>query len=258
MIEVAVGGATGRLGSLVCRKVAESEDMELSGAVVSDSGGHVGTDVCGIAATGPSSLRSVLEGCDVYVDLTRPEAASEVVPMVPETGANLVLGTTAVDAGALERMAEGVREHNTSALVSANFAIGVNVFWKVCEVMARHLEGYDIEVVEAHHSGKRDAPSGTAKEAVRRLQAGSGAGDVIYGREGATGPRGSEICVHSIRAGDIVGDHTVIFAGNNERVELTHRAVSREAFADGCVESIRWMAGRRDGEVHDMSEVLGL
>ena len=257
-VKVAVGGATGKLGSIVCRKVAESGDLELSGAVVSDKGGNVGRDVYGVEAVGPSGLGGVLDGCDVYVDLTNPAAASKIVASVPEHGANLVLGTTAVDEGALEAMREAVARCGTSAVISANFAIGVNVFWKMCELMAASLPDYDIEVVEAHHSQKRDAPSGTAMETVRRLQSATGINETAYGRQGVTGPRGREICVHSIRAGDIVGDHTVIFAKNMERVELTHKAISREAFADGCMATIRWVAGRRDGGVHGMSEVLGL
>lgn len=257
-IRVAIGGGTGKLGSLVCQKVASAEDMELVSVVVSDEGGHMGTDVCGVTAVGASSLNDALKGVDVYVDLTSPSAASKVIASVPETGANIVLGTTAVDPDSIAQMTANVERCCTSAVISANFAIGVNVFWRMCELMAQHLPDYDIEVIEAHHSQKRDAPSGTAMETVRRLQSSSGINDVVYGRQGVTGPRGREICVHSIRAGDIVGDHTVIFAKNMERVELTHKAISREAFADGCVETIRWVAGRHDGRVHGMSEVLGL
>lgn len=256
MIKVVVGGGTGKLGSMVCSKISSSGDMILAGATTSSA--HTGTEVCGVEAVAPEGLRGMLEGCDVYVDLTNPTAASSIIPSVPETGANIVLGTTAVDPKAIDGMASNVEKHGTSALISANFAIGVNVFWNACESMARALPDYDIEVIEYHHNQKKDAPSGTAMETVRRLQAASGINEIVYGRHGVTGPRGREICVHSIRAGDIVGDHTVVFAKNMERVELTHKAISREAFADGCMEAIRWMAGRRDGVVHSMSEVLGL
>ncbi|MBR1451913.1 MAG: 4-hydroxy-tetrahydrodipicolinate reductase, partial [Candidatus Methanomethylophilaceae archaeon] len=158
----------------------------------------------------------------------------------------------------IERMRGNIESCGTSGLISSNFAIGVNVFWKMCEMMAKYLPEYDIEVIEAHHNQKKDAPSGTAMEAVRRLSQASGIDDIVYGREGVTGPRKKEICVHSIRAGDIIGDHTVIFARNNERIELTHKAISREVFAEGCIESIRWLAGRKDGKIHDMNEVLGI
>lgn len=249
MIDVVVGGATGRLGSLVCGLISSSGDMRLSGAVVSPGGGHIGRDICGATAVGPDSLMKLLRDADVYVDLTSPAAAAKVIAGVPETGANLVLGTTSVPAGAMELMARKVRECNTSALVSANFAPGVNVFWKTCSMLAESLPDYDIEVTEVHHSAKEDAPSGTAAEAVRRMQESIG--------KQFNAPR-KEINIRSIREGDTVGDHTVVFAKNMERLELTHRASSREAFAAGCVESVRWMARRKDGKVHSMEEVLGL
>lgn len=259
MIRVAVGGATGKLGSLVCKGVVEAEDMELVGAIVSADGGNVGRELYpGVVAVGPDRRDEIIRRCDVYVDLTSPKVASQYIDSIPATGAALVLGTTAVDEDSIARMTSEVAKNGTSAVISANFAIGVNVFWKMCETMAAYLEDYDIEVIEAHHHHKKDAPSGTAMETVRRLQEASGIEDVIYGRQGVTGPRKREICVHSIRAGDIVGDHTVLFAGNNERIELTHKAISREAFADGCIVTIRWVAGKKDGKVHNMKEVLGL
>lgn len=258
MIDVVVGGATGRLGSLVCDLVARSDDMRLTGAIVSPGGGHIGKGMYGLTASGPDSLDSLLREADVYVDLTAPSAAAEVVARVPRTGANLILGTTAVPKPVLDEMAANVRSFGTSALVSANFARGVNVFWKTCTVLAQYLRDYDIEVIEAHHRAKEDSPSGTAKEAVRRLQEATGIEKIVYGREGATGPRQREIGVHSIRAGDIVGDHTVVFAKDMECIELTHKAISRETLAEGCVESIRWMANKKDGCVHSMEEVLGL
>ena len=124
--------------------------------------------------------------------------------------------------------------------------------------MAGFLNVYDIEVIETHHHAKKDAPSGTAKAAVRRMEAVTGIDREVHGRNGITGPRGREIGIHSVRAGNIVGDHTVIFAKDMERMELTHKAISRESLADGCLESIRWMAGKRDGKIHNMNEVFGL
>ena len=259
MINVVVGGATGKLGTFVCQKIIASDDMKLIGGAVSPEGKNVGREIYpGIVGKTPAELPELLKGCDVYVDLTSPAAASKIIADIPSYGANIVLGTTAVDQVVLERMGENIRKNNTSGLISSNFAIGVNVFWKMCEVMAKYLPDYDIEVIEAHHSMKKDAPSGTAMEAVKRLSGATGIEDIEYGRQGVTGPRKREICVHSIRAGDIIGDHTVIFAKNNERVELTHKAISREVFAEGCIESIRWLAGKKDGQIHSMNEVLGL
>jgi 4-hydroxy-tetrahydrodipicolinate reductase len=259
MISLVVGGATGKLGKLVCDLAVSSDDIRLIGAIVSTDGGNAGRELYpGIKASTPDELPSLLERADVYVDLTTPSAASRIIAGVPEHGTNLIVGTTAVEKSAMDAMAANTAKFGTSSLVSANFAIGVNVFWDHCESLARELPDYDIEVIEAHHDRKEDAPSGTAMEAVRRMQEATGIEKVVCGREGITGPRGREIGVHSIRAGDIVGDHTVIFAANGEMIEITHRAISREAFARGCIASIRWIAGKKDGKVHTMNEVLGL
>ncbi len=257
-VRVTVAGATGKLGGLVCGLVAAADDLELIGTVVSPAGGHVGQPVCGVPAVGPDRLPELLENTDVYVDLTAPEAAAQALPVAAAAGANIVLGTTAVPAEVLTRMRETVARQHSSALVSANFSIGINVFWKVCEELAKDLPDYDIEIMEMHHNKKEDAPSGTAAEALRRLQLATGIGRVVYGRQGVVGARPREIGVHSVRAGDIVGDHTVLFAQNMEMLELTHRAVSRETFARGCLLAIRWLAPRKDGKVHNMSEGLNL
>lgn len=259
MINVVVGGATGKLGRLVCDLIAGSEDMKLVGATVSPEGGNIGKELYpGVTATGPGSLPEILRNADVYVDLTTPDAASKVIADVPSYKVNLILGTTAVPKDVIDRVAENVRRNGTSALVSANFSIGVNVFWKICGEIADRLPDYDIEIVEAHHGAKKDSPSGTTLETLRILQESSGIEKVVNGRCGVTGPRSREIGIHAIRAGDIIGDHTVIFAKNMEELELTHKAISRETFAKGCMESIRWMYNRKDGRMHSMSEVLDL
>lgn len=259
MINLVVGGATGKLGKVVCDLATASEDIELVGATVSRSGGNIGRELYpGVIARPPEDLKRLLDDADVYVDLTTPSAASKIIADIPSTGTNLIVGTTAVDASSISAMSEKVSEFGTSALISANFAKGVNVFWKMCEILAGSLPNYDIEVIETHHHFKKDAPSGTAMEAVRRMQKVTGIEDLVFGREGVTGERGREIGIHSVRAGDIFGDHTVMFAGNMEMIELKHRSVSREALAQGCIESIRWIAGKKDGKVHNMNEVFGL
>jgi 4-hydroxy-tetrahydrodipicolinate reductase len=129
---------------------------------------------------------------------------------------------------------------------------------KICGVLAAVLEDYDVEIIETHHDKKKDAPSGTALKAAHIVSEVTGIEKMVYGRSGVTGARGKEIGIHSIRAGDVVGEHTIIFAGNKERIEFTHRAHSREAFAEGAVTAIRWVSARRDSKVHSMAEVLGL
>ncbi len=259
MINLVVGGATGKLGRLVCDLAMQSEDIELVGAVVSKSGGNIGKQLYeGVIASSPDDLSRLLDDADVYVDLTTPTAASKIISSIPSTGTNVIVGTTAVDPKALETLASEVKKNNTSGIVSANFARGVNVFWKMCEVMAAYLKDYDIEVTETHHHFKKDAPSGTAMEAVRRMQNVTGIQDLTYGREGVTGARGKEICIHSIRCGDVPGDHAVMFGGSMEVLELKHRSVSREVFAKGCIDTVRWISDKRDGKMHTMNEVFNL
>ncbi len=259
MINLVVGGATGKLGRMVCDLAVQSEDIDLVGATVSRSGGNIGKVLYdGVKASAPEDLMHLLDDADVYVDLTTPTAASKIIADIPSTGTNVIVGTTGIDAQSIQALTDNVAKYNVSGLISANFARGVNVFWKMCEVMATALKDYDIEVIETHHRHKRDAPSGTAMEAVRRMQSVTGINDLEYGRQGVTGERGQEICIHSVRAGDVYGDHTVMFGGSMELLELKHRSVSREVFARGCIDTIRWMADKKDGKMHTMSEVFNL
>ena len=259
MIRVVVGGATGKLGSMVCQLIGQQSDMRLVGGIVSAGSGNIGRPIGqGIHATGADRIAEVVESADVYVDLTSPMAAERNLPAAARKGLNYVVGTTGISAPGMEGFASAVRGFSSSAVVAPNFSIGVNVFFRTCETLAKALPGYDVEIVEVHHDQKKDAPSGTAKKAAQIIASVDGIDKMVYGREGNVGARGREIGIHSVRAGDVVGEHTVIFAGRKERIELTHRAHSREAFAEGCVTAIRWVAGRNDGKVHTMYEVLGL
>lgn len=259
MIKVVVGGATGRIGSMICELVRHQEDMRLLGGIVSDAGGHAGKEIApGILTLGANDLEAIVQKADVYVDTTSPTAAERNIMRVPPLGVNLVVGTTGLPEELLRRFEVSVVENNVSAVVSPNFSVGVNVFWKMCGVLAAVLEDYDVEIIETHHDKKKDAPSGTAMKAAQIVSEVTGIDNIVYGRQGMVGSRGREIGVHAIRAGDVVGEHTIMFAGNRERIELTHRAHSREAFAEGCLTAIRWVSARRDGKIHSMSEVLGL
>jgi 4-hydroxy-tetrahydrodipicolinate reductase len=259
MIKVVVGGATGKLGSLVCELIEQQEDMGLIAGVVSagskNIGGSIGT---GVPLLGSDRIVEAVKDADVYVDLTSPAAAERNLSLVVREGLDVVVGTTGISAPAMDAFAAAVREKRSAAVVAPNFSVGVNVFFKTCQSLAGALPGYDVEIIEVHHNQKKDAPSGTAKKAAQIIADATDVDKLIYGREGNVGARGKEIAIHSVRAGDVVGEHTVIFAGNKERIELTHRAHSREAFAEGCVMAIRWVAGRKDGKVHTMNEVLGL
>ncbi len=182
MINVVVGGATGKLGRQVCQLLTDDPRMKLTGAVVSSQGGNVGKEIGpGVFACAPEDFQSCLEGADVYVDLTTPEAASRLLPSIPDTGANLVVGTTAVDAEAVRALKEALKRNGTSGLMSANFSLGVNLFWRLCELTAASLPDYDIELIDIHHNQKKDSPSGTAMEAVRAMQAVTGIETVRHG-----------------------------------------------------------------------------
>ncbi|MCQ2052762.1 MAG: 4-hydroxy-tetrahydrodipicolinate reductase [archaeon] len=259
MIKLVVGGATGKLGRVVCSMATTTKDIEITGGTASNNGGNIGTEIVpGVYASSSDILKKLLDNADVYVDLTTPMAASKVVMDVPSTGTNIVVGTTSVDKRSIEIMCRNIENNKTSGVVSANFARGVNVFWKMCETMASLLKGYDIEVLEAHHHFKKDSPSGTAMEAVKRMQSVTGIDKLTFGRQGIVGSRNREIGIHSIRAGDIFGDHTTIFAGSMEMLELKHRSISREALAQGCLETVRWISGKKDGKLHTMNEVFDL
>jgi 4-hydroxy-tetrahydrodipicolinate reductase len=166
---------------------------------------------------------------------------------------NLVVGTTGFSPDQQSRIKKAV-EGKVAAVISPNFMMGVNVFWKLIYEAALVLKDYDIEVIEAHHNQKKDAPSGTALAAVDALKKALGEVEVVHGREGVR-LRGKEIGVHAIRGGDIVGDHTVLFAGPGERLEIKHQAHSRSAFASGAVQAARWVVDKEPG-IYSMADVL--
>ena len=253
-VKIAVAGAKGRMGQLIIEEVRRFEDLELvAGFDVRGIGDPLGG---GVVVSDASELAEVLKrsGSDVLIDFTTPAATVENVRAAADLGVNLVVGTTGFTEGQREEMA-GAIDGRVAAVISPNFSVGVNLFWKLIEVAAKSLQGYDIEVIEAHHRNKMDAPSGTAAEAVRIMAKATGKGEVLYGREGQ-GLRGDEIGVHAVRAGDIVGDHTVLFAGPGERLEIKHQAHSRQAFASGAVRAARWVASAPKG-VYSMADVLG-
>jgi 4-hydroxy-tetrahydrodipicolinate reductase len=244
-IKVAVTGARGRMGSMILAELSSNEDMELVAGfdIVGEGTPLQGT----VLTTSSSQMEDVLLAVrpDVLIDFTAATAAVENV---------LVVGTTGFSEEQMATMKKAIAEGNVAAVISPNFSLGVNVFWKLLETAARTLKDYDIEVVEAHHRMKKDAPSGTALAAVEALKRATGIDEVVYGREGVA-LRGREIGVHAVRAGDIVGDHTVIFAGPGERLEIRHQAHSRAAFASGAVRAAIWVAQAKPG-VYNIADVL--
>lgn len=253
MTKVAVTGALGRMGTLIIQEVARSGDMELvAGLDVAGIGKPLLGEAAVLDARGLKGVLALTKP-DVLIDFTAAPASTENVCIAAEMGVDLVVGTTGFSSDQLARMRNAI-DGRVAAVISPNFSIGVNVFWKLIAIAAEALNGYDIEVIEAHHNQKKDAPSGTAVAAVEVLKKALGDVEVVHGREGIR-LRGKEIGVHAVRAGDIVGDHTVLFAGPGERLEIRHQAHSRTAFASGAVRAARWVAKAEPG-VHSMADVL--
>ena len=254
MIKVVINGALGRMGGIVAREIAAADDLALAGAVEAAGHSDLGTGICGVETT--ADLSAALSGADVAIDFTAPESAAVFLEACAAAGTPAITGTT----GLTHQQITRAREISGSipVLISPNMSLGVNLLFRVTEDIAKALPGFDIEITEIHHNRKKDAPSGTAvKLAEAALKARSGA-NVIHGRQGMIGERpAGEIGMHSLRGGDVTGEHTVVFAGEGERVELTHRAHSRRTFAMGALRAIRFIAGKQAG-YYSMSDVLGL
>jgi len=254
MTKFAVTGAAGRMGTLVIQAASKVNDLELVAGF--DAVGF-GKPLSGnVLVSNASQLREILAATkpDVLIDFTIAPAAVENVCTAAEMGIDLVVGTTGFSPEQLARMS-GAISGRVAAVITPNFSVGVNLFWKIVAEAASALKDYDIEIIEAHHNQKKDAPSGTALATVAAIKSALGDVEVVHGREGI-GLRGKEIGVHAVRAGDIVGDHTVLFAGPGERLEIKHQAHSRTAFASGAVRAACWVAGKEPG-IYSMADVLG-
>ena len=264
-LRIAVAGSSGRMGRMLIEAIAAADDLTLTGALDApgsvacgeDAGAFLG-HALGVAIT--SDLRSGLQNADVLIDFTRPEGTMAHLAVCRELGVKTVIGTTGFDAAQKAQIGAHALQH--AVMFAPNMSVGVNVVMKLLDVAARALNhGYDIEVIEAHHRHKVDAPSGTALQMGEVIAAALGrdlAECAVYAREGVTGPRDpSSIGFATIRGGDIVGDHTVLFAGDGERIEVTHRSSSRATYAQGSLRAARFLATRATG-LFDMNDVLGL
>lgn len=267
MTKVIVAGAAGRMGQRISYMVRQHADLELAAAFESANHPAVGRDVgenAGFGTTGvciASSLEGVIDQGDVIIDFTFHEATMQFVETAAEHKCAMVIGTTGLSAENLETIRQ-LAADNFPCVQAPNMAVGVNVLFKLVEKAAGILGGsYDVEIVEAHHRMKKDAPSGTALKLGEMAAAALGRdlGRVgVFERNGVIGERtAEEIGIQTIRAGDIVGEHTVYFAGPGERLELVHRAHSRDNFAGGAATAAAWVAGKPDG-MYTMFDVLGL
>lgn len=264
-LKLAVAGASGRMGRALIDAVLRDPELELAVALEVKGNPHVGKDAgelagspCGVKIA--DDVSEALAGCDVLVDFTRPEGTMAHIAACRKQNVRLVVGTTGFSDAQKKEITEAARE--VAVAFSPNFSVGVNVAFRLLEIAAKALgKGYDVEIIEAHHRHKVDAPSGTALR-MGEVVAGALGRDLrqcaVFGREGVTGERRDEtIGFATVRGGDLVGEHTAMFIGGGERVEIAHRASSRANFAIGALRAARFLVSKPSG-LYDMADVLGL
>lgn len=266
MIRAIVAGAGGRMGVRVIHMIQQSEGIALAGAcersdhpaVYQDAGQVAGLGEVGVKIAG--SLKDVMNQGEVVIDFTTPQATLEHIRLASSQGLAMVIGTTGITGKVLEEVRNLARKMR--CVMSPNMSVGVNVMFRMAAEMARFLgEDYDMEILEVHHRMKKDAPSGTAMRLAQVLAESvhRDLGKVaVYERKGMIGERGhDEIGIQTWRAGDITGEHTVMFGGIGERLELIHRAHNRDNFARGAVRAAAWVVKQPVG-LYDMQDVLGM
>ncbi|NLC70735.1 MAG: 4-hydroxy-tetrahydrodipicolinate reductase [Desulfuromonadaceae bacterium] len=266
MIRIAVTGAAGRMGGRIIHVLRETAGLELGGAVEYAGHPRLGEDA-GLAAGGASlgvtigdSLENALAGSSVLIDFTTPEATLANLAVCRRLGTSMVIGTTGLSAEQKDEIRAAAEV--IPIVFAPNMSIGVNVCLRVLKDLTRILGGdFEAEIVELHHNRKKDAPSGTALRMGEVIAEASGrdfAASAVYSRHGQIGERKrEEIGLQTVRGGDIVGEHTVYFIGMGERIELSHRAMTRDMFARGAVRAAQWLEGKKAG-LYDMQDVLGI
>lgn len=260
---------TGRMGTSLVARLVNEEGLECVAAVDSPESPDLGKDVGVLAGVEPldvyvesaEHLEDVITEAkpDVAVDFSSPESCVENLAVLAEHKVNIVCGTTGLSDDQKTDLIAAIESNGIGAVMSPNMSVGVNVFWKLIQQSAALLPDYDVEVTEIHHRFKKDAPSGTALKTLEIIHDAVGTDpdeSTVYGRRGEWVRNKGEVGVHALRAGDVVGDHTVLLATIGERLEITHRAHSRDAFVNGAVAAIRYVTEHPG--VHGMADVLGL
>lgn len=263
VIKVIVSGACGRMSSRVIANLIAQQDMKLVGALEREGHPGLGKDIGEVLHLGSTGVKlskeseEVIKNGDVLVEFSTPEATLEHLGIAVKFKKSAVIGTTGFSSAQLNEIKKLAKE--IPCLLSPNMSICVNLLFRLSRETASVLKDYDIEIVEMHHALKKDAPSGTALKIAQVISEALGLNldkSGVYGRKGFTGERKKEeIGIHSIRGGDVAGDHTVIFAGQGERLELTHRASTRDAFALGAIKVIRFIANAKPG-LYDVEAML--
>ncbi|MEO5721381.1 MAG: 4-hydroxy-tetrahydrodipicolinate reductase [Chthoniobacterales bacterium] len=243
VVRIALVGATGRMGHAIANAVATQPEIEIAGR-------------CDVG----DSIEKAIGDCDVVIDFSHPDATKEITEACVTARKALVIGTTGHSAAQRDLIQKAAT--SVPVVLASNFSVGVNtLFWLTRKAAELLGDDFDLEILETHHRLKKDAPSGTAKRLAEILCEARGLDyekNVAHGREGMIGERpGAEIGMHSIRVGDVVGEHTVVFATSGERLELIHKASSRETFAVGALRAARWIFGK-PAKLYSMEDVLGL
>ncbi len=266
MIRIVIVGAAGRMGRHLITNIMKSSDLKLAGAVEYAASPFLGQDAGVVAGMGESGvkitadLKEAVKNADSIIDFSTGNVI-ENATVAAAAGLSIVVGTTGLKPEEKDALAK-LASNGARILLAPNMSVGVNLLFHLAKQVTEILgTDYDVEIVEMHHNQKKDAPSGTAvrlAEIIAKARDLSYENDVMHGREGMVGARKkNEIGMHAVRGGDVVGDHTVIFAINGERVELTHKASSRDTFANGALRASRFLATAKPG-IYDMQDVLGL
>jgi 4-hydroxy-tetrahydrodipicolinate reductase len=264
-LQIAVAGASGRMGRMLVEAIVNADDVRLAGALDVPGAPALGADAAAFlgkpaGVSIESDLAKGLAGAQYLIDFTRPEGTLKHLEYCAAHGIKMIIGTTGFDDAGKAAIAAAAKK--IAIVFAPNMSVGVNVTMKLLEMAAKSFsEGYDIEIIEAHHRHKVDAPSGTALKMGEVIASALGRDlkqTAVYAREGVTGERDpSSIGFATIRGGDIVGDHTVLFAGIGERIEISHKSASRVTYAHGSLRAARFLADKANG-LYDMQDVLGL
>lgn len=261
MPRICVAGATGKMGSIILRE-AVNKSFQIVGAVVSSHNISIGKSLreAGICESDvelmdPSNLNRAIEKADVYMSFTTPTAEAHNLPIVADAGKRIVMGTTGFTSEQMEKIQKAVLG-KIPAVFSPNFALGVNILFRLTQVCKAFPPEYDLSITEIHHTGKRDAPSGTAKKLAKIVSSLRGYSKVIHGREGLSPRIPEELEIMSIRTGGVVGMHNLIVAGPYEMVRIEHTAFSRNLFAQGALYAAEWIGKQDEPRIYTMGDVL--
>ncbi|MHA1148334.1 MAG: 4-hydroxy-tetrahydrodipicolinate reductase [Promethearchaeota archaeon] len=273
MVKLLVLGASGAMGKLISKLALDDKDIEIVAAVDINHIGQLLGNLVGAQDPNDIKIRDSAElekiiketNPDVAVDFTIATATERNCEILVKSGVRCVIGTTMLSSAFLKNFEQWVEENKAPAVISSNMATGVNILFKMASVLATYLNDWDIEIIEAHHHRKADAPSGTAMTLAHLICESIGADlekVAKYGRDKGPNKRQvgakKEIGINAVRAGDIIGDHTILYAGPGERIELKHQAHSRNCFASGSITAIKFIANAKENKIYSTAEVLGL